>query len=84
MNILSVEINNILSIENATLDFSDSGLVLVEGWNHDASRANGAGKTAIFNAITFALYDKLPRKVTASEILRRGAKTGSVRVRVRI
>ena len=83
MNILSVEINNILSIENATLDFSDSGLVLVEGWNHDASRANGAGKTAIFNAITFALYDKLPRKVTASEILRRGAKTGSVRVRVR-
>lgn len=82
MKILSVKINNILSIENAAIEFDDTGLMLVQGWNHDVGRANGAGKTAIFNAITFALFDKLPRKITATEILRRGSKTGYVEVRV--
>jgi DNA repair exonuclease SbcCD ATPase subunit len=75
MRLLSVSINNFLSIEN-------SGLALVEGWNFDTGRANAAGKTAIFNAISFALYNKLPRKITASEILRRGAKSGSVTLTV--
>jgi DNA repair exonuclease SbcCD ATPase subunit len=84
MKIISLEISNILSIETAKLVFSDNGLVLVEGWNHDAGRANGAGKTAIFNALSFGLYDKLPRKVTASEILRRGARSGFVKVEVNL
>jgi DNA repair exonuclease SbcCD ATPase subunit len=76
MRVLSLEVENILSIEKAHLSFEDKGLVLVEGWNYDTQRANGAGKTAIFNCLSFALYDKLPRKITASEILRRGCKTG--------
>jgi len=80
VKIKEIEIENILSIEKAKLTIQDSGLVLVEGWNHDANRANGAGKTAIFNCLSFALYDKLPRKITASEILRRGTRNGSVRV----
>ena len=84
MKIISVKINNILSIEDAYVEFDDNGLMLVQGWNHDVGRANGAGKTAIFNAITFALFDKLPRKVTATEILRRGSKTGSVVVTVEV
>jgi DNA repair exonuclease SbcCD ATPase subunit len=78
MKIKSVKINNILSIEDAFIEFDDNGLMLVQGWNHDVGRANGAGKTAIFNAITFALFDKLPRKITATEILRRGSKAGYV------
>ena len=82
MQILSIEIFDILSIQNASLTFEESGLVLVEGWNFDTQRANGAGKTAIFNCLSFALYDKLPRKVTASEIVRRGCKSGSVSVKV--
>jgi DNA repair exonuclease SbcCD ATPase subunit len=76
MRILSVEIQDILSIQSATIKFGDTGLVLVEGWNYDTQRANGAGKTAIFNGLSFALYDKLPRKITASEILRGGCKAG--------
>lgn len=82
MKILSVDITNFLSIEQAHVDFDDSGLVLIEGWNYDVDRANGAGKTAILNALSFALYDKLPRKITASELLRRGTKKGSVALRV--
>jgi DNA repair exonuclease SbcCD ATPase subunit len=80
MIIKSVRIHNILSIEDAFVEFDESGLMLIEGWNYDVGRANGAGKTAIFNAISFALFDKLPRKVTATEIVRRGHKNGYVEV----
>jgi len=80
MKILSVKISNILSIEDAYVEFDESGLMLVQGWNHDVGRANGAGKTAIFNAIAFALYGQLPRKVTATEILRRGSRSGYAEV----
>jgi len=84
MKLLSADIENFLSIEKAHVDFDDSGLLLIEGWNHDVDRANGAGKTAVLNAISFGLYDKLPRKVTASEIIRRGAKKGHVSIRLDI
>ena len=76
MKIKELEIENILSIEKASISFDDTGLILVEGWNHDSGRANGAGKSAIFNSLSFALFDKVPRKITASEILRRGTKSG--------
>lgn len=84
MKILSIKINNILSIEQAEVTFDDTGLMLVKGWDYDSNRANGAGKTSIFNALSFALYDKLPRKITATEIVRRGCKSGTVEVTVEI
>lgn len=76
MKIHSLEIHNILSIEHASLTFGDAGLVLVEGFDYDTGRANGAGKSAIFNALSFALYDKVPRRITKSEILRKGVQQG--------
>jgi len=82
MQIISVNIENILSFEKASLSFEDKGLCLVEGWNFDAERSNGAGKSAIFNCISFALYDKFPRKITATEILRRDTKKGQVTVKI--
>jgi len=77
MKIQYIQINNILSIEDVNLPFQDNGLVLFEGWNYDDGRANGAGKSAVFNAISFALFDKMPRKVSVSEIVRRGQSKGS-------
>jgi len=76
VKIHSIEIHNILSIEHASLTFGDAGLVLVEGFDYDTGRGNGAGKSAIFNALSFALYDKVPRRITKSEILRTGTKSG--------
>ena len=76
MRLIKVEIKNILSIENAEIIFGDTGLVLVEGHDHDTGRANGAGKSSIFNAISFALYDRIPRRITKSEIVRKGSKEG--------
>lgn len=84
MKLISIDIENFLSIEQAHVDFDDNGLLLIEGYNYDVDRANGAGKSAILNAISFGLYDKLPRKVTSSELLRRGTKKGSVSIRLDI
>lgn len=80
MKIKYVEISNILSIKEIRLDFQQSGLVLLDGYNHDDDTANGAGKTAIFNSLCFGLFAKLPRKISASEILREGTKSGYVKV----
>lgn len=82
MKVKNLEISNILSIESLSLSFDNDGLILVEGWNHDTQRANGAGKTAIFNCLSFALYDRIPRKITATDILRRGSKAGYVKCTV--
>jgi DNA repair exonuclease SbcCD ATPase subunit len=84
MKIKQINITNILSIESASVSFDDDGLMLVKGWDYDTNRSNGAGKTSIFNALSFALFDKLPRKITASEILRRGCKQGTVEVTIEV
>ena len=76
MRLIRAEISNILSIENANIDFSSTGLVLIEGYDHDTGRANGAGKSAIFNAISFALYDRTPRRIAKTDVLRKGTKEG--------
>jgi len=78
MIISNLKIENILSIKEAEIQFDKTGLVLLEGYNYDDNRGNGSGKTAIFNALSFALFDKVPRKITKTEILRNGTKSGSV------
>ena len=83
MNLKKITISNILSIESETVEFNSTGLTLVDGWNFDSERANGAGKTSLLNSISFALYDKLPRKISASEILRKDSKKGHVELEFR-
>lgn len=84
MKINKLTIHNILSIEDAEIMFEDSGLVLVEGFDYDTGRANGAGKSSIFNALSFGLYDEVPRKITKSEILRKGCKEGYSQVDIQV
>lgn len=78
MKIQHILIKDILSIHRARFDVKETGLTLIDGWNHDDDSANGAGKTSIFNALSFCLYNKIPRKITVSEVLRKGAKRGHV------
>jgi len=84
MIVKELEAENILSIGHISISFGKSGLVLLDGWNHDDNSHNGAGKTSIFNSLAFAIYGKLPRKVTASEILRKGCKSGFARAVISI
>ena len=80
MRILSLTIENILSIEYAHLEFPEAGLILVEGWNYDTGSANGAGKTAIFEALAWALFNQFPRTTTISDFVKIGSKNSKVSV----
>lgn len=80
MRLSRVEIENFLSIEKATVDFNDDGLMLVDGWNHDNDSANGAGKSSIFTAMSWCLFGRSSRDISPTELLRKGAKRASVRV----
>lgn len=84
MRIDTVEIKDFLSIADAKVDFPSSGLVLVSGWNETLGRANGAGKSALMQAICWCLYDELPRNIKVDEIIRRGQPSCSVSVTVNI
>jgi len=72
MWISSVELRNIKSYRNETIRFKPG----VNG----ISGENGAGKTTILESIGFALFDELP--YSKKEFLRKGEKTGEVRVHV--
>lgn len=59
MKLLKLEINNIASIADATIDFahgplSDAGVFLISG-------PTGSGKSTLLDAISLALYDSVPR-----------------------
>jgi DNA repair exonuclease SbcCD ATPase subunit len=84
MIINSLHISNILSIKDATINFDTSGLVLLDGWNHDDDTANAAGKSSVFNALCYALYGKMPRKISNSEIIRKSSKKGQAAVTLQI
>lgn len=84
MRILSLQVNDVFSFEDLYIDFNDTGLILLEGWNYDDNRANGAGKSSLFNAISFALYDKVPKKIPKKEIVRLSKKSGCVEVKIQV
>lgn len=80
MLIKSISVSNILSIEEASITLDTKGLILIEGWNYDADRANGAGKSAIFSAMVWGIYGDYPRNIPISDFVRRGSKKASVTV----
>jgi exonuclease SbcC len=70
MHVTRVELENIKSYERRVFSF-EPGLTAITG-------ENGAGKTTILEAISWALFDTL--EYSKEDFLRRGAKKGSVRV----
>lgn len=76
MKILCVEIENFLMLGQARLKLDDRGLVLVQGDNQDDSSAesNGAGKSSLADAISWALYGVTARGVSGDSVINREAK----------
>ena len=66
---LRLNLEDFMSWERATLDLSGSGLVLIQGTNHDAERAdsNGSGKTALLESLVWCLYDSFLREVDSKD-----------------
>jgi DNA repair exonuclease SbcCD ATPase subunit len=52
--------------------------MLVTGWDYDLNRSNGAGKSSLFQALSWCLYGEIPRDVKVEELVRRGQKACSV------
>lgn len=58
IKILRIHIHHFLSFDDATIDLRDKGYCLVSGVNknpRDFAKSNGAGKSTMFNALSFAL-----------------------------
>lgn len=70
MKIKRIEINNFYSIKNIEIDFTQyDGLVLIEGHNRDNGDSNGAGKSAIIEAVVWGLFGKTIRKSNEAALL---------------
>lgn len=90
MALVSVEAQNFLSYGTlAPTPLAGLGAVLVEGANEDEPTAasNGAGKSALVEAVHYALFGRLLRGARAAEVKRRGAPRGEgwfVRLALRV
>jgi len=69
----SIQIENFLSIGSANVQLNNQGLVLVRGVNNDSgvSKSNGAGKSAVFEALIWSLFGKTFRGVSGDDIINR-------------
>lgn len=72
----SIDIDNFRSIENASVSLEKQGTVIVKGINEyeDKATSNGSGKSSIFEAIVFALFDETSSgdKDVANRIINNG------------
>jgi DNA repair exonuclease SbcCD ATPase subunit len=73
VRITTLTVQNFLSFGEATFDFRDAGLVLVEGENRDdrSARSNGSGKSAMIDALVWCLFGKTLRGYENDEVVNR-------------
>lgn len=76
MKINRVEIDNFMAIGEVTVDLDSQGLVLIQGENEDDSsqKSNGAGKSTVAEALSWALYNETSRGYSADEVINRTEK----------
>ena len=61
-----INIQNFLSIGEASIDFSNNGYTLVKGFNNnkdDLATSNGSGKSSLFEAICWCLTGETIRGI---------------------
>lgn len=71
MKFEKLTIQNFMSIRTAEVELSNQGLILIQGNNNDDSafESNGAGKSTIFEALTYSLFEKTVRGLKSDEII---------------
>ncbi|NQZ54724.1 MAG: AAA family ATPase [Piscirickettsiaceae bacterium] len=76
MDLLTVEIENFLTIGSAELNLKNKGLVLIQGDNQDdpSATSNGAGKSSVPDALCWCLYGETARGVKGDAVVNRTSK----------
>lgn len=76
MKFKTLSIQNFLTFRNTAINLSDRGLVLILGENKSCEKAtsNGAGKTAILDAICWCLWGKTSRELGHDDVVNRFVK----------
>lgn len=76
MKIRKLVIQNFLSIGTAILEFTGSGLVLIEGENKDSpsSVSNGSGKSSLYEGLHYCFWGKTKRGVGGDDVVNNVAK----------
>ncbi len=79
MKLKSIVLSDFLSFADETIEFP-TGLIAVVGRNADSPGAgsNGSGKSALFDAVSWALFGKTLREIGADDIIRQTAKSCEV------
>lgn len=82
LNFKTIEVHNFMSFADEIFDFSScKELTLVKGINHDLNDdANGAGKSAIFAALLYALFGEVQDKIKNEHIVNRYVKDNDMRL----
>lgn len=85
MIITSIEIKNFCSVQNATLELEDQGLVYLFGSNQDtqSAQSNGSGKTTVLKALCWGCYGKTIDGDNGDGVIKRGEKRADVFVHFR-
>ena len=76
MEIASLKLQNFLTIGEAHLELDGRGLLLIQGINLDdtSTRSNGAGKSSIVDALSWAIYGETARNESGDDIVNDVAK----------
>lgn len=82
----SISMRNFLSFGNfeSVIDLDDQGTVHIVGENADQGGSNGSGKTAIINAICYALYNKAFDTISLQRLVNSTNATKNTQMEVRL
>jgi DNA repair exonuclease SbcCD ATPase subunit len=80
MKFQHLHIENFLTIGSANVKLQDKGLHLIQGENEDntSAKSNGAGKSSIVDAISWALFGVTARGVKGDKVVHNTRKKGTV------
>ena len=81
MNIIfeNIEINNFLAIQHAKFNLKNNGFVLINGINNnkdDNAKSNGAGKSALFEALIYCLTGETSRGAKDKDVVNKYTNDG--------
>ncbi len=79
MKLTTIVLSDFLSFKDEQIEFP-SGLIAVMGRNTDSPGAgsNGSGKSALFDAVSWALFGKTLREIASDDVIRQTCKSCEV------